>query len=116
MATSDNYLRSIKCWLKLHSNLKEGNETEDWKSDKASVSAGCHHHSPQDPVLGLQSCGLNAAAILLTGVWRESELSHLTGTKNGLHWSTARKDFQTGGTKKGRLPETTLTYHHTFKQ
>lgn len=29
MATSDNDLRSRKCWLKLHSNLKEGNETED---------------------------------------------------------------------------------------
>lgn len=55
MATSDNYLRRIKCWLKLHSNLKEGNETEDAQSDKASVSAGCHQHSPQGPVLGLQA-------------------------------------------------------------
>lgn len=32
MATSDNYLMSIKCWLKLHSNLKEGNEIEDKKA------------------------------------------------------------------------------------
>lgn len=28
MATSENY-PSIKCWLKLHSNLKEGEKTED---------------------------------------------------------------------------------------
>lgn len=29
VATSGNYLTSIKCWLKLHSKLKEGNEIED---------------------------------------------------------------------------------------
>lgn len=29
MATPDNDLTSTKCWLKLHSNLKEGDEIED---------------------------------------------------------------------------------------
>lgn len=37
MATPDNDLTSIKCWLKLHSNLKEGDEIED----KAKAKCQC---------------------------------------------------------------------------
>lgn len=84
MATSDNYLKSIKCWLKLHSNLKEGNETEDWKSDKASVSAGCHCHSPQAPCWGCSHPAYwGLAGVGAQSLHRDREWPALVNCKEG---------------------------------
>jgi len=117
MATSENDLTSIKCWLKLHSHLKEGDKIEDKRAKCHRLAWLPRNATPQAPVLGLpEGSGLRAAGCgrLASRFWRELELGHLNRGKGWLALVN-HKNFKNDGTlrKGGKLPEATLTcYHH----
>lgn len=52
MATSDNYLTSIKRWLKLHSNLKERDTTEDKRANTPVSRLATLKRNPRGPGAG----------------------------------------------------------------
>ena len=52
MATSDNYLTSIKRWLKLHSNLKERDAIEDKRAKMPVSRLATLKRNPQGPSAG----------------------------------------------------------------
>lgn len=63
MATSENYLTSIKCWFEPHGNLKEGEKIEDERAKCQGLAWQPRNATRQAPVLGLpESSGLCAAA------------------------------------------------------
>lgn len=62
MATSENYLTSIKCWFELHSNLKEGEKIKDER-------AKCQHLGWQPRNATRQAPGLRLRPPRLS-VWR----------------------------------------------
>lgn len=78
MATSAIYLIHRKCWLKLHSNLKEGKETADKKAEVPGLGGlpltTATGPSTELPEGGVVEVGCWARATLLD-VWQE--LSHL---------------------------------------
>lgn len=54
MATSENYLTSIKCWLKLHSHLKEGDRIKDKRAQCQHLAWLPRNATCQAPVAGLR--------------------------------------------------------------
>lgn len=63
MATFDSYPTSIKCWLKLHSNLKEGDVNEDRKA-KMPVSRLAAVKQPTRPRCGAAGGQRSHAAVV----------------------------------------------------
>lgn len=105
MATSENHLTSIKCWLKLHSNLKECDETGDKRAKMPVSSQATAKRNLKAPVLGRPRAVLHSwdAAILLVGVWRELELSDFNGGQRRACAGTPQgRISKTIDSKKGR--------------
>lgn len=75
MATSDNDLTNKKCWLQLHSNLEEGDETED-RRPRHQCLGRLPPSTSLRPCLGLWRLRVQRRSVSLVGVWQELELSH----------------------------------------
>lgn len=94
MATSENYLTSIKCWLKLHSHLKEGDKIEDKRAKCQRLAWLPQNATPRPRCWGCRRAAgsrLRAAAALLLSFGESlSSGSFQQGAKDGLRWSTTK--------------------------